>query len=63
MTNLAYPVEKLTNAVSIMAAHPHGIKERLCAAFVEFHTIGNDIPDPYREDYEWDISGTDQGRR
>ena len=53
MSELFYPMEQLTNAVSIMATHPNGIKERLYGAFVEFHTIGNDMPYPFREDYEW----------
>ena len=52
-SNLSYPMEKLSTAVSIMAAHPSSIKERLYEAFIEFHTIGNDMPDPFREDYEW----------
>ena len=65
--NLSYPMEKMTKAVSMMATHQGGIKNRLCQAHGEFHTIGPDMPEPFREDYEWivheltKVSGDDEG--
>lgn len=53
MLDLLYPKEKLTTAVSIMATHPGDIKDRLFKAFLEFHTIGNEMPKPFRNEYEW----------
>ena len=36
-----------------MATRPDGIKDRLFKAILEFHTIGNDMPKPFRGEYEW----------
>ena len=53
MLEQSYPREKMTTAVSILATHPGKIKERLFDAYIEFHTIGEDMPQPFQCDFQW----------
>ena len=52
MSNLFYAKEKTTNTTRILATSPGRIKERLRSAYLEFHLIGDDIPDPLHAEYQ-----------
>ena len=56
MADRFYAKEKMTEAVSVLACHPDRIKERLFHAFLRFHTIGKDMPEPFTSDYEWIVT-------
>ena len=53
MPDLFYAMEKTTNTMRILATSPGRIKERLRSAFLELHLIGDDIPGPLQEKYQW----------
>ena len=53
MADRFYAKEKFIEAVSVLATHPGPIKERLYHAFLRFHTIGMDMPEPFTSEYEW----------
>ena len=46
MLNLSYQMEKMTNAVSMMATNQGGIKNRLCQAYGEFHMGREEVNRP-----------------
>ena len=60
MLEQSYPREKMTTAVSILVTHPGRIKERLFDAYIEFHTIGEDMPQPFQWRLSVDRSGAEQ---
>ena len=53
MANHFYAREKMIEALSVLATHPGGIKERLSQASLRFLPIGEDIPEPFRSDFGW----------
>jgi len=52
----SYALEKLTNAVRILAVGEGDVRSRLWPAFLEFHTLEpDDLPPDLAPDYEWVI--------
>ena len=66
MPNLFYAMEKTTTTMRMLATSPGRIKERLCSAFLEFHLIGDDMPDSLQAKYQWIVQeltkAPDQGQ-
>ena len=52
MANNSYIEENLHTSVWILATSPSRIRDRLFAAYLEFHLIGGDMPSPFRSEYE-----------
>lgn len=49
-----YAVEKLSNALTILAVGEGDVRSRLSSAFLEFHTLQpRDFPAALQADYEW----------
>ena len=52
----SYTVEKLTNTIETIATHPGDARQRIAAAYLEFHTLqADDFPEQFRADWEWVI--------
>ena len=52
-----YMVEKLGNAIEILATHPGDARARIIASYLQFHTLrASDFPEQLRADWEWIIS-------
>jgi len=53
----SYALEKLSNAVRILAVGPGDVRSRLLDATLEFHTLqAKDFPPNLQADYQWVIS-------
>lgn len=49
-----YVVEKLTNALKCLATHPGDARERVAAAYLACHTLGEeDFPVEFKKDWIW----------
>jgi hypothetical protein len=50
----SYALEKLSNAVRILATGPGDVRSRLLDATLEFHTLQpKDLPPDLQADYQW----------